>query len=131
MMRYALERKSYRGSTSAISVELPKGKISVSELCREFGVSRFRQVFNYERPHEGLNNATPGNGYQPSSVLLPRNPIEFVYPLGFMLSRVNNSGDISWHKCGVFIRRSFDLKLLASSRSMKTSTRSIFVMLNW
>ena len=33
---------------------------------------RFRQVFNYERPHEGLNNATPGTVYQPSSVLLPR-----------------------------------------------------------
>jgi transposase InsO family protein len=40
---------------------------------------RFRQIFNYERPHEGLNNATPGSVYQPSSMRLPRNPIEFVY----------------------------------------------------
>ena len=30
---------------------------------------RFRQIFNYERPHEGLNNATPGSVYQPSSVI--------------------------------------------------------------
>ncbi len=36
---------------------------------------RFRQVFNYERPHEGLNNATPGSIYQPSSITLPRNLI--------------------------------------------------------
>jgi transposase InsO family protein len=43
---------------------------------------RFRQVFNYERPHEGLNNATPGSVDQPRSVLLPRNLIEFVYPHG-------------------------------------------------
>jgi Outer membrane efflux protein len=40
MMRYALERESYRGSTAAISIELPKEEMSVSELCREFGVSR-------------------------------------------------------------------------------------------
>ena len=31
---------------------------------------RFRQIFNHERPHEGLNNATPGSLYQPSSVML-------------------------------------------------------------
>jgi transposase InsO family protein len=39
---------------------------------------RFRQIFNYERPHEGLNNATPRSVYQPSSELLLRSPIEFV-----------------------------------------------------
>jgi len=33
---------------------------------------RFRPMFNYERPHEGLNNLTPGSLYQPSSVMLPR-----------------------------------------------------------
>jgi hypothetical protein len=73
---------------------------------------RFRQVFNYERPHEGLNNATPGSIYQPSSVLLPRNLVEFVYPHGFMLRRVNNSGDISWHKGRVFISEVFRFELL-------------------
>src|SRR5271154_4412314 len=73
---------------------------------------RFRQVFNDERPHEGLNNATPGSVYQPSTVLLPRNPIEFVYPHGFMLRRVNNSGDISWHKGRVFISEVFRFEVL-------------------
>jgi hypothetical protein len=95
-------------------------------------VDRFRQVFNYERPHEGLNNATPDSVYQPSSVLLPRNLIEFVYPHGFMLRRVNNSGDISWHKGRVFVSevfRFFDLRFSASRRSTKTSIRSIFGML--
>jgi hypothetical protein len=65
---------------------------------------RFRQVFNYERPHEGLNNATPGSIYQPSSMTLPRNLIEYVYAKGFELRRVNNSGDISWHK-GTYLPR--------------------------
>jgi len=68
---------------------------------------RFRQMFNHERPHEGLNNETPGSLYQPSSVILPRIFKEFIYPRGFMMRRVNNSGDISWHKDRVFISEVF------------------------
>ncbi|MGA8629109.1 MAG: IS481 family transposase [Terracidiphilus sp.] len=68
---------------------------------------RFRQMFNHERPHEGLNNMTPGSLSQPSSVMLPRTLIEFVYPKGFLTRRVNNSGDISWHKDRVFISEVF------------------------
>ena len=67
---------------------------------------RFQQMFNHE-PHEGLNNATPGSLYQPSSVMLPRTLIEFVYPKGFLTRRVNSSGDISWHKDRVFISEVF------------------------
>ena len=73
---------------------------------------RFRQVFNYERPHEGLNNATPGSIYQPSSMTLPRNLIEYVHPKGFELRRVNNSGDICWHKSRVFISEVFRFEIL-------------------
>ena len=51
-------------------------------------------MFNYERPHEGLNNLTPGSLYRPSSKVLPRTPIEYVYPTGFLKRRVNNRGDI-------------------------------------
>jgi transposase InsO family protein len=68
---------------------------------------RFRQMFNHERPHEGLNNATPGSLYQPSSTTLPRTPMEYSYPKGFLTRRVNNSGDVSWHKGRVFISEVF------------------------
>jgi hypothetical protein len=60
-------------------------------------------MFNHERPHEGLNNKTPGSIYQPSSMMLPRALIGYVYPKGFVIRRVNNSGDISWHKGRVFV----------------------------
>jgi hypothetical protein len=69
-------------------------------------------TLTYERPHEGISNATPGSLYQPSSVLLPRNPIEFVYPHGFILRRANNSGDISWHKGRVFVSEVFRFEIL-------------------
>ena len=41
-----------------------------------------------------------------------RIPIEFVDPPGFMLRRVNNSGDISWHKGRVFISEVFRFETL-------------------
>jgi hypothetical protein len=67
----------------------------------------FRYVFNNERPHEGLNNQVPASLYIPSSVRLPRKLPEFTYPKGLLLRRVNNSGDISWHKNRVFISEVF------------------------
>jgi transposase InsO family protein len=33
---------------------------------------QFRYAFNHERPHEGLNNETPGSLYQPSAKIFPR-----------------------------------------------------------
>lgn len=68
---------------------------------------RFRHVFNHERPHEGLNNETPGSLYQPSTKIFPRSIAEYVYPNGFITRPGNNSGDISWHKGRVFISEVF------------------------
>jgi Integrase core domain len=73
----------------------------------------FRYVFNDERPHEGLDNKVPSSLYHPSSVRLPRKLPEFTYPKGLLLRRVNNSGDISWHKNRVFISEVFRLEELA------------------
>ena len=67
----------------------------------------FLYVFNNERPHEGLNNQVPASLYQPSSVRLPRKLPEFNYPKGLLLRKVNNSGDISWHKTRIFISEVF------------------------
>ena len=67
--------------------------------------------------------------YQRSSVLLARNAIEFVYSHGFVLRRVNNSGDISWHKGRVFISEVFRFETLGFEQVDLDFTRSIFVML--
>jgi hypothetical protein len=67
----------------------------------------FRYLFNNERPHEGLNNQVPASLYIPSSIRMPRKLPEFTYPNGLLLRRVNNSGDISWHKNRVFISEVF------------------------
>lgn len=64
---------------------------------------RFRLIFNHERPHEALRNETPGSIYLPSARMLPRSVWSFTYPKSFLTRRVNNSGDISWHKGRAFI----------------------------
>jgi hypothetical protein len=48
----------------------------------------------------GTDNDAPfaGTGLIPSSVRMPRKLSEYKYPKGVLLRRVNNSGDISWHK---------------------------------
>src|ERR1700722_14260981 len=71
---------------------------------------RFRQIFNHERPHEGLNNETPASLYQRSSIMFPRLLAPFTYPRGFQTRRVNTSGDISWHKDRVFISQVFSFE---------------------
>lgn len=74
---------------------------------------RFRHVFNNERPHEGLNNQTPSSLYRASTVRPPRKLPEYRYPTGLLLRRVNNSGDISWHKTRIFISEVFRFEELA------------------
>jgi hypothetical protein len=39
--------------------------------------------------------------------MFPRTLIEYVYPKSFLTRRINNSGDISWHKDRVFISEVF------------------------
>jgi transposase InsO family protein len=67
----------------------------------------FVRVYNHERPHEALGNETPGSIYVPSSRLLPRYTKAHQYPVHFQTRRVNDAGDISWHKSRVFISEVF------------------------
>jgi hypothetical protein len=68
---------------------------------------QFRRVYNYERPHEALGHETPGSLYFLRTRLLPRYTKTYVYPAHFQTLRVNDAGDISWHKRRVFISEVF------------------------
>jgi hypothetical protein len=70
-------------------------------------------VFNNERPHEVLDSRVPKSLYHPGFVRLPRKLPEFTYPKALLLRRVNNSGDISWHKNRIFISEVFHFGELA------------------
>ena len=83
-------------------------------------------MFNNERPHEGLNNQVPASLYIPSSIRLPRKLPDFKYAKGLQLRRVNNSGDISWHKNRVFISEVFRFEELGVELITPGFTESSF-----
>ncbi|GGH10621.1 integrase core domain-containing protein [Silvibacterium dinghuense] len=87
---------------------------------------RFRHVFNHERPHEGLNNETPGSLYQLSAKMFPRAITEYTHSAGMHTRRVNNSGDISWHKDRVFISEVFRFEEIGFAEVRETFFKVFF-----
>jgi hypothetical protein len=61
---------------------------------REF--DRVRQEYNYERPHESLNQRTPGGLYVPSGREYPRHLAQPEYPDLWQKRRVRSNGQIRW-----------------------------------
>ena len=57
---------------------------------------RFRQEYNYERPHEGLGQATPGSLYERSRRTMPSHLPAPEYPSHFEVRLVSRNGGIRW-----------------------------------
>jgi len=64
---------------------------------------KFEQEYNYERPHEALDNQTPGKVYQPSSRRYPSRLPELEYPAGAHLRWVSQQGSVKWKSRRTFI----------------------------
>ena len=60
------------------------------------GLDRFREAYNFERPHEALGMAVPGSRYRPSERGRPERLPEMEYASGAVLRRVQKDGWISW-----------------------------------
>jgi hypothetical protein len=65
----------------------------------------FRQEFNHERPHEALDQRTPASVYEPSPRPYPRRLPPLIYPDGFDIYRVRESGQVSWHGQDIFLSK--------------------------
>ena len=64
---------------------------------------RFRQEFNYLRPHEALGLETPASRYQPSPRPFPQRIEEPVYDADLAVRRVRSNGEIKWGGDLIFI----------------------------
>jgi putative transposase len=62
----------------------------------------FRQEYNHERPHEGLQMSTPAEYYQPSTRPYPRRLAEPTYP-GWEVRSVGRSGQFKFSVKDVFV----------------------------
>lgn len=71
--------------------------------AQQRALSRFRDYYNSQRPHEALEQATPASRYAPSPRPLPERLPEPDYPRGFLLRRVQVSGEFYWRQGKVFL----------------------------
>ena len=60
--------------------------------------NRFREEFNEERPHEGLDMHTPASCYEPSRREMPAKLPPLEYPDRFEVRYVSANGGIRWKK---------------------------------
>jgi len=63
----------------------------------------FRQEYNHDRPHEGLQMSTPAEHYQASLRQYPGRPPEPEYPTGWEVRSVGRSGQFKFSSRDVFI----------------------------
>jgi putative transposase len=59
---------------------------------------RFRQEFNFERPHEALDMHTPVSRYDPSPRQMPDKLLPLEYPDRFEIRYVSANGGIRWNR---------------------------------
>jgi transposase InsO family protein len=60
--------------------------------------NHFRDEFNHERPHEGLDMRTPAACDEPSPRAMPHTPLPFEYPDRFEVRDVSANGGIRWNR---------------------------------
>lgn len=63
----------------------------------------FRTRYNHERPHEALNDHTPGSRWTPSPRPYPEHRVPPDYPATLEVRRVSNNGTFSWHGRPLFL----------------------------
>jgi putative transposase len=68
---------------------------SLAAQQRKFNL--FREEFNHERPHEALDQQTPGSIYTPSSRQMPNQLPPLEYPDRFEVRYVSANGGIRWN----------------------------------
>lgn len=63
----------------------------------------FRKEYNYERPHEALDQMTPGDFYSCSQRQLPLRLPEIEYPDHYVLRKVHSQGDLRWRSRQIYL----------------------------
>jgi hypothetical protein len=103
--------------TLKAEVTKPPGS-NLKEQQKMFG--RFREEYNNERPHEALEQKTPGSIYLPSGRMLPRKVPEVEYESLMAVRQVKQNGCIKWkgeevYVSGVLAGESVGLKQISDS----------------
>lgn len=65
--------------------------------------TRFRSIYNQERPHEALQQKPPGSLYKPAIRRMPPRPPDLTYPEHYLRRRISKSGQLKWRKKLYFV----------------------------
>jgi transposase InsO family protein len=71
---------------------------SNTRLAQQRRFDRFRQEFNFERPHEALEMQTPASRYSASPRAMPDKLPQIEYPDRFEVRYVSANGGIRWNR---------------------------------
>ncbi len=71
--------------------------------AQQLSFTKFRRIYNHERPHEALDMRTPSELYHPSTRPYPRKLAELEYPAEYEVRLVRKNGSIKWHGQSVFV----------------------------
>ena len=63
---------------------------------------RWRETFNYERPHEAIGLRPPADLYEVSGRAYPATLPDVIYPDSFIMRKVRQNGSIKWHSQLIF-----------------------------
>jgi len=77
----------------------------------------FQQVYNYERPHEGIDQDRPARRHRPSPRPYPERLPPIEYANGFQVRRVASNGSVRWQNrfvpiSKVFVGRTIGFQLI-------------------
>ena len=68
--------------------------------------NRFMKEYNYERPHDALNNKRPAEIYYSSERSFPKKLPSVEYSSNHLIRKVRHSGEITWNNKDIFISES-------------------------
>ncbi len=72
------------------TVKPPKATMHAQQMA----MSRFKEEYNYARPHEALVNKRPGDIYTRSTRAYPRKLPEIEYSSAYLIKRIRTSGEV-------------------------------------
>jgi hypothetical protein len=80
---------------------------AANQKAQQIAFDEFRQTFNLERPHDGLDGDRPGRRHRPCARTFPDKEPVLEYEQHFETRLVDSQGRIQWRGARVFLSGAF------------------------
>ncbi len=106
----------FRGRREVYELTPPESTVDPDAAAQQRRFNIFREEFNYERPHEALDQQTPASCYAASVRAMPAKLPPLEYPDRFEVRYLSANGGIRWNRrwvnvstvcIGEYVKRNF------------------------